>query len=302
MSNDIVLHEQRGIAPLSHFETPSSTKDIELIATLMVQSGFFDDIKSVSQAVMKIIAGAELGLGPVQSQKVIYFVKGSPSFATNFIAAQIKRNPFYDYRVVSTDNTECTLEFFERDDDNKLESRGTASFTIEEAQNAGLTGKWNWKNYTSDMLFNRALTRGARRYTPDAFGVLPIYTPEELNPDLKLSEEGDVIEGDVKETKNPEPTPRVDKAEELGGEVTKVEEIVVDPTRPWSDPKLDISTAKSTLYAYAIAEWGYTDAEQIRKTILDDKRWSESVTREDFDEIGKHLESVKPAVEDTKAA
>ena len=303
MSNDITLYEQRGIAPLSHFVTPTNTKDIETIAKLMVQSGFFEDVKDISQAVMKIIAGAEIGLGPVQSQKVIYFVKGTPSFATNFIAAQIKRNPFYDYRVKVQTNEECTLEFFERNDEGTLESRGESTFTFEEAKKAKLTTKWNWQTWPSDMLFNRALTRGARRYTPDAFGVLPIYTPEELNPDLKLNEEGDVVEGQVvKETKAKAETPRVDTAKEkLGGEVVEDEEVKIDPAAPWRDPSIDVSTAKNTLYAHAIAEWGYTDADHVRKTILDSEKWTKSVTRDDFDDIAVLLEEQKPEVAEKAA-
>ena len=51
--------------------------------------------------------------------------------------------------------------------------------TMEDAKRAGLLGKTSWQRYPEDMLFARALSRGARRFCPDALGGA-IYTPEEL--------------------------------------------------------------------------------------------------------------------------
>ncbi|NJO31398.1 MAG: recombinase RecT [Richelia sp. SL_2_1] len=51
---------------------------------------------------------------------------------------------------------------------------------------AGLLGKDNWKKWPSDMMFARALTRGARRYCPDVFGG-PAYTKEELEDSVDIS-------------------------------------------------------------------------------------------------------------------
>ena len=59
------------------------------------------------------------------------------------------------------------------------------------AQAAGLTGKDNWKKYPSDMLFARAISRGARRFAPGIFGGSPVYTPDEMGADV--DEEGNVI-------------------------------------------------------------------------------------------------------------
>jgi hypothetical protein len=54
-----------------------------------------------------------------------------------------------------------------------------------------LTSKDNWKKYPSDMLFARAISRGARRYAPGIFGGSPIYTPDELGADI--DEDGNMI-------------------------------------------------------------------------------------------------------------
>ena len=47
---------------------------------------------------------------------------------------------------------------------------GPASFTMEDAKQAGLLGNNTWKKYTQDMLFARAVSRGVKRYCSDEFG------------------------------------------------------------------------------------------------------------------------------------
>lgn len=72
-----------------------------------------------------------------------------------------------------------------------------------EAQEAGLLGKDNWKKYASDMLFARAISRGAKRYTPGIFGGSPVYTPDELGVDT--DEDGVVLQEAIKAKIYPEP-------------------------------------------------------------------------------------------------
>ena len=51
-----------------------------------------------------------------------------------------------------------------------------------------MTEKDNWRKYPSDMLFARAISRGARRFAPGIFGGSPVYTPDEMGVDT--NEEG----------------------------------------------------------------------------------------------------------------
>jgi hypothetical protein len=62
-------------------------------------------------------------------------------------------------------------------------------FTMEEAKQAGVAGKDNWRKYPKAMLFARALSAGVRAHCPDV-SVCPVYVPEELGADV--NEEGEV--------------------------------------------------------------------------------------------------------------
>lgn len=163
---------------------------LQSAAQALHASGFFSDIKTQAQAMVKVMAGAEIGLPPFASMSGIHIVQGKPVLGANLIATLVKNDPRYDYRVKRSDNESCILTWYESG-----KPVGESSFTIQEANAAGLTGKQTWKAYPSDMLFARALTRGARRYAPGIFGGAPVYTPEEL--DVDTDEDGHIVEGHV---------------------------------------------------------------------------------------------------------
>lgn len=162
-------------------------QDTLKLGEVLARSGFFADAKEASQAVVKVLAGQELGFGPIASMTGIHIVQGKPALGANLIASQIKRYGNYDFSVIELTDEVCTISISE----NGTE-RGRASFTIAEAQKAGLTGKQTWKAYPSDMLFARTITRAARRFCPDVLSGMPIYVPEELG--AEVDESGDVID------------------------------------------------------------------------------------------------------------
>lgn len=164
--------------------------ELQVAARAMQTSGFFADVKSEAQAIVKVMAGAEMGLPPFAAMTGIHIVQGKPVIGANLIATMVKNSSRYDYRVTRADETACILEW--RENGHMV---GQSSFTLTEAQAAGLAGKDNWKKYPSDMLFARALTRGARRYAPGIFGGSPVYTPDELG--VETDEDGEIIPGEV---------------------------------------------------------------------------------------------------------
>ena len=171
--------------------------ELSTAATAMHASGYFGDVKSQAQAMVKVMAGAEIGLPPFASMSGIHIVNGKPTLGANLIATLVKNDPRYDYRVKRADNEACVLAWYEGG-----AAVGESSFSIQEANAAGLTGKQTWKAYASDMLFARALTRGARRYAPGIFGGAPIYTPDEMGVDT--DEDGHIVQGEIV---NVTPTP-----------------------------------------------------------------------------------------------
>jgi hypothetical protein len=160
--------------------------DAERAAKAMATSGFFADAKQASQAVVKILAGQELGFGPFASMTGVHIIQNKPTLAANLMAAAIKRGGKYNYRVAKLDEKECSLDFFEA-----KEKVGTSTFTMEDAQKAGVTGKAVWKQFPRNMLFARALSNGQKWYAPDVFSGATVYTPEELGAEVDA--DGNVV-------------------------------------------------------------------------------------------------------------
>jgi hypothetical protein len=151
---------------------------VERLGEIMFKSGFFKDVKDASAAIVKVLAGRELGLGPVASMRGVYIIEGRTSLSADLIAACIQKSGKYRYRVRDWTAKVCRIEFFEGS-----ESLGFGEFTIEEAAAAKLTGKQTWTAYPKAMLFARAMSQGARAYCPEVFAGA-IYAPEELGAEV----------------------------------------------------------------------------------------------------------------------
>lgn len=156
-----------------------SMQDVVTAAKAMATSGYFQDAKDMAQAAVKIMAGHEMGFGAFASMAGVHIINGKPAIGSNLIAAAIKKHPMYNYRVRKHTDTECIIEFFEMFG-GKWELAGESSFSMADAQTAGLTNNPTWKKFPRNMVFSRAISNGARWYCPDVFGGAPTYTPEEL--------------------------------------------------------------------------------------------------------------------------
>ena len=175
----------------------SSVDDLARVGEVFVKSGFFADTRDAAQAIVKVMAGQELGFAPIASMTGVYIVKGKVSLSANLIAAAVKRSGRYTFRVRKHDATVCEIEFFECDKLGNKESIGFSSFSIEEARAAKLTDSATWKNFPRNMLYARAISNGAKWHCPDVFGG-PVYTPDEL---------GATIDGETGEMIDVSPTP-----------------------------------------------------------------------------------------------
>lgn len=164
-----------------------SFNEAQQIATNFVKSGLFKDTTDIAKATVKILAGAEFGIGPFAAMKGINIIQGSPAVGANLIASKIKTFGRYDYRVVRQNDLLCHLEIFD-----KGQSIGNSVFTMDDAQKAGLLSKDIWRKYPRNMLFARAVSNAHRWFCPEIFGGTPVYTPEELDAPLEEWEEKDI--------------------------------------------------------------------------------------------------------------
>lgn len=165
----------------------NSMDDVERAAKAMATSGFFADSKSASQAIVKVLAGRELGFGAFASMTGVAVIQGKPVVGANLTAAAIKQTGKYNYRVTKHTDQECEIDFFE----NK-EKVGTSTFTMKDAAAAGLNNKDNWKKWPRNMLFARAISNGQKWYAPDVYNGVTVYTPDEMG--ANVDEDGNIID------------------------------------------------------------------------------------------------------------
>jgi hypothetical protein len=141
------------------------------LGKVFFESGMFKDIKSASQAVVKIIAGREMGLTPIQAMNNLFVLEGKVGFETKVFLSKVKKSGKYDYTVkfIYDDNKKlesCDVTFSTLKKDDWVEI-GTANFSVYDAARLGLINKFNYKNYLDLMLFYRAATKGIKMFCPD---------------------------------------------------------------------------------------------------------------------------------------
>lgn len=172
-------------------------EDVQQIADAALRSGIMN-LKNSSEAIMKILAGQEMGFGTFASLSGIHIIQGRPVIGANLMAAAVKASPRYDYQIIEHDKTHCVLQFLELRNGQWI-ATGKSSFSLEDAAEAGLLDKKNkdgtdnnWQKYVRNMLFSRAISNGVRWYCPDLFNGSAVYT------------EGELVEGSWQEA-GPEP-------------------------------------------------------------------------------------------------
>lgn len=159
---------------------PSSLTEAIQMGKVFFESGLFTDLKSAAQAVVKIQAGAELGIPPFAALSGVHIIQGKPTIGANLMAGKIKASGKYNYRVIQQDEKACSIDFYEG-----KEKIGNSTFTAEDAKKAQTK---NLDKYARNMLFARAISNGVRWFCPDVF-TTSVYTPEEMGTIEDISHE-----------------------------------------------------------------------------------------------------------------
>jgi len=167
------------------------------LGEVFAASGIFKDVKTAAQAVVKILAGKELGLTPIEAMNSLYIVNDKIAVLAATIASRIKKSAKYDYKINKLDETECSITFL-LVNNGETKELGISVFTIKDAAKAGIVNKDNWKNYPRNMLFARAISNGARWYCPDSLS--SFHSVEELEEapkeekTISIDAQGEVVE------------------------------------------------------------------------------------------------------------
>jgi hypothetical protein len=152
-----------------------STDDAMGLATTLIKGGLLPKhIRNPADAVLIMLAGSELGLGPMASLRGIMLIEGRVAlYAETMLAIVASRG--VTFRWVESSELVATIE---------MQRAGFAphkqTFTIEDAARAGLAGKGTWSKYPAAMLRARATSAACRAYCPDLLAGGGLYTPEEI--------------------------------------------------------------------------------------------------------------------------
>lgn len=149
--------------------------DLASMATAVAASRMFKGTDSVEKAATKMMFAMAMGFDPMAGLTGIDIIEGNPTPNGHFWAAALESHPRYDYVVEESSAERCTITFL-RDG----QARGTLTWTMDDAQRAGLAGKDNWRKYPRPMLYNRCMTEGARMFCPQLFAGIRAYDPEEM--------------------------------------------------------------------------------------------------------------------------
>jgi hypothetical protein len=171
------------------------------LAQTFAKAGYWQDAKDPAKAMVKILGGREIGVGPMASMREINIIKGKIELSASLMARLVKESAKYDYQVVTHTTEKCVIQFYQNG-----EKIGQSDFTIEDAEKAGLVRDGSpWEKYPKNMLFARALSNGVKWHCPDVTGG-SVYHEGELSdaPDIEPVDgdttaemDADVVEGNV---------------------------------------------------------------------------------------------------------
>lgn len=138
------------------------------MADQAVSSKMYRGIGEQAGVMMIMLAARELGIAPMQALNGgLNIIQGKVEISARMMNALIRRSGHQISVKQSTDKV-CILEG-KRADTGEI---GMASFTIEEAQRAGLVKPGGgWTKWPSDMCYARALSRLARQLFSDVIGM-----------------------------------------------------------------------------------------------------------------------------------
>lgn len=133
-----------------------------------------------------LVASKNLNIDPFLAlEGGLYYVKGKVEMKAQLMNAIIRKAKHSVTKDKRSDDTICILHGKRSDNGDTW----TESFSIKDAEKAGLMKNITWQNYPRDMLFNRALSRLARQLFPDVIG--SCYVEGEIKDDPNIPDPKD---------------------------------------------------------------------------------------------------------------
>jgi len=242
------------------------------LAKCFIQSGYFKDMKQISQAVVKIEAGKSLGLSAFTAMQDLFIVQGKIQMSANLMGAMIKRSGKYSYAILRHDDKVCEIEYYEQG-----KPIGKSVFTVNDAQRAGVGSGTNYNKYPRNMLFARAMSNGAKWYCGDVFlgsvyseGEIDGYDPLPMPPKQVIEESlrVDIDTGEVAtDTLMDDPMGKFNSSEIIEEYPNAATQINYD--NPYSDIQNDYEAAlNSSIEQEEVIKQKPTDLKEFIESLL----------------------------------
>lgn len=170
------------IRPRSLLPSPDEFSGIERIAAVlfganMIRSG--KRLNTQADVVCLLLAARDLGISPTMAIQKIHIIEGRPSLSSELMIALVRNA---GHSILPRESTATRATAVGTRIGARAEETAEFTFTIEDAHQAQLANKDNWKHYPKAMLWARAVSGLCRILFPDVLCGLT-YTPEELGVD-----------------------------------------------------------------------------------------------------------------------
>ena len=143
----------------------------------LVAGGFLPKGCTSNEGFARIVAGAQMGMKPIQALNGIAMINGHPTLHSDSIPCVVMASGLVNgmkYKFTGEgDKLACTFYIRRKG----VEEYQEWTYSMEDAQKAGLLKNPVWQAHTKKMLFNRARTWCMRNTFPDVIG--NVYTKEE---------------------------------------------------------------------------------------------------------------------------
>ncbi len=190
MTTDMVV---RTAAPVA-----LSTDQLQYISgTEFVPPGLRGNLPAILACVA---TGRELGIGDMVSLKSIHIIDGKATFSAELMVMLARRS---GHSITGEVKDGVAVVTGKRGDNGDTI---TVTWTRAMAEQAGLSGKQNWRKYESAMLWARAASQLCRQLFADCFAG-QTYTPEEIGAEFT-----DSVGDPMAVEPTPAPVPQADGA------------------------------------------------------------------------------------------
>lgn len=260
--------------PAGEIDLIRSIEDAAKIADFIARSKLFA-CNNAAEAFVKILAGREMGFGPMESMASINIIEGKTSPGADLIAKAMRRKGSgYDFDVNEISDDACKISFYRIAGDGTCKEMGRLRYTYEEAKSKGWnltqkgTEKMTWRTKTANMLFARVITDGKRFFCPDV--LTSAFDQDEIDsPTFR-----DSIPVEVVAAGNATPQPVLNGQIPNAADSEQSTTLIVNPDGTLTDD-LDAITATRSRVESLIVELGFT-AGQVRKKLQRDYGGAES--------------------------